>query len=71
MKTEFTFDELETYFDNLSPAEKVLIDMDVKISLDFVLDMHFEEYDRISLIELVNLTATALIEHKENMKQDI
>lgn len=58
MQTEFTYEEVNNYIEKLTPAEKSCMDMEVVMSIDFVLEMHFEEYDSISLAELINLVAT-------------
>ena len=70
MKTEFTSKEIVDYLENLSPAEKGMIGMNEKVALDFVLDMHFEEYDTISLIELITLTAASAVEYSDRMKEE-
>lgn len=57
MKTEFNREELESYLENLSPAEMGMVSIEIKMAFDCVIDMHFEEYDSISLIELVSLIA--------------
>ena len=62
MQTEFNYDEVQNYISELSPAEKACLNLEVMMALDFVIEMHFDEYDSISLVELINLVAT---EYKE------
>ena len=70
MKTEFTYEEVQTYIKNLTPGEKALIDLGVLGALEFILDNHFEEfqYETISLIELISFTAEAYEEHQKIIK---
>lgn len=67
MNIEFTKAQLETYMDNLSLAEKGCVDMATVTTLDLIIDMHFEEYDTISLAELLNMMALeAVTLHEES-----
>jgi len=68
MKTEFTYEEVQTYIKKLTPAEKSMVQLEVVGALDFILDMHFEEYESISLIELISFTAEAYEEHQKIIK---
>lgn len=68
MKTEFTEAEVDMYLKNLSPAEKALITTDLAMTIDFSLDMHFDEYDSISLIELITLISQELLNYTEEIK---
>lgn len=64
MKTEFNEIEVNDYINNLSPAEKGAISMTMIMAIECVVEMHFQEHDTISLIELVAFISSEYAESK-------
>lgn len=67
MRTEFTYDELNNYFENLSPGETGMISIEIKMAIDYLLERHFEENGTISLFELVAFVAQDHSEHMDEL----
>lgn len=65
-KYEFKIEDLENYFENLTPGEKGCMSMNVHMSIQFVLDMYNDdELEKISLAELISYVVTSALDDQE------